>query len=321
MIHSVISDSQDLARGYRIIDGYVFTSIDEPQNVFDAIVIRCPERCDCWTPKKPFSNHTLSEHIQYIREHRLEKAMVIAESLDFLRECPTLKGLWIKPADTAPENFDYRPIHHLSPSYLFCETHYGGRTEPFQTVVDYSGDPSLTELYMLGSGHAHYENLPHLKKLSLRDQKELKRLPPMQAEETLSSLEIFVTKIKTLEGIEKCRRLKTCSLKRNFSLTDISDMADLSSSLEELTIENCPKITDFSFLERLTHMKRLVLMGSNQIPSLSFLNHMPDLRFFKFSFEVTDGDLRPCLSVPVVRCLKNKRYYNLRIPSPDQGGV
>ena len=48
---------------------------------------------------------------------------------------------------------------------------------------------------------------------------------------------------------------------------------------------------------------------------------MPDLRFFKFSFEVTDGDLRPCLSVPVVRCLKNKRYYNLRIPFPDQGGV
>ena len=124
MIHSVISDSQDLARGYRIIDGYVFTSIDEPHNVFDAIVIRCPEHCDCWTPKKPFSSHTLSEHIQYIRERRLEKAMVIAESLDFLRECPTLKGLWIKPADTAPENFDYRPIHHLSPSYLFCETHY-----------------------------------------------------------------------------------------------------------------------------------------------------------------------------------------------------
>lgn len=152
MIHSVISDSQDLARGYRIIDGYVFTSIDEPQNVFDAIVIRCPERCDCWTPKKPFSNHTLSEHIQYIREHRLEKAMVIAESLDFLRECPTLKGLWIKPADTAPENFDYRPIHHLSPSY---EAQYRLKGTDDWTSASFEKDH--TDLVITGLSAGEYE--------------------------------------------------------------------------------------------------------------------------------------------------------------------
>ena len=39
-------------------DGFVFTSIDEPANILDAIVIRCPENSVSITPQKSFSKKT-----------------------------------------------------------------------------------------------------------------------------------------------------------------------------------------------------------------------------------------------------------------------
>ena len=36
-------------------NGFVFTSVTEPANVLDGIVIRNPQSCDCWSPKKSLS--------------------------------------------------------------------------------------------------------------------------------------------------------------------------------------------------------------------------------------------------------------------------
>ena len=47
-------------------DGFVFTSICEPANVLDAIVVRHPMQSNCWSPKKSFSSRSLEEHIEYI---------------------------------------------------------------------------------------------------------------------------------------------------------------------------------------------------------------------------------------------------------------
>lgn len=40
--NEVISNVDDLINGYVLRDGFIFKAIDEPTNVFDAIVIRNP---------------------------------------------------------------------------------------------------------------------------------------------------------------------------------------------------------------------------------------------------------------------------------------
>ena len=72
-------------------EGFVFTCVTEPANILDSIVIRNPEKCDCWSPKKSFSKHSLDEHIAFINKHKIKKAVVIAEDLRFITQCPSLE--------------------------------------------------------------------------------------------------------------------------------------------------------------------------------------------------------------------------------------
>ena len=76
-----------------------------------------------------------------------------------------------------------------------------------------------------------------------------------------------------------------------------------------LTIENCPKIRDFSFLSKLTNLHTLNLIGNNKIPDLSFLKQMRQLETFRFSMDVVDGDLSLCKTIKKVRCLRQRRHY------------
>jgi hypothetical protein len=55
----------------------------------------------------------------------------------------------------------------------------------------------------------------------------------------------------------------------------------------------------------------LVLFGSNTLESLNFLENMPNLKSFRFTMNVLDGDLGLCKNVPYVYC-KNRKHYNLK---------
>ena len=145
----------------------VCISITEPANVFDAIVIRNPSRCDCWTPKLGFSSRSLDEHIRFINQHGVQKALLIAESIDFLDQCPSLKALMIIPADSAAPYFDYQPLYQTKCVYLDCRTAYGGSTEPLHTELDYSKMLQLEELRLSGVEHKNYEQLRQLKSVHI----------------------------------------------------------------------------------------------------------------------------------------------------------
>ena len=45
-------------------------------------------------------------------------------------------------------------------------------------------------------------------------------------------------------------------------------------------IENCPKIKDFSVLKELKNLELLQLYGKNELPDLSFIRHMKNLKTF-----------------------------------------
>ena len=53
-------------------------------------------------------------------------------------------------------------------------------------------------------------------------------------------------------------------------LEDISALEHIAESVEALCISGCPKVKDFSVLEKLVNLRHLELTGRNEISSLSF---------------------------------------------------
>lgn len=105
--------------------------------------------------------------------------------------------------------------------------------------------------------------------------------------------------------------MKYVELSYNRVLSDVSALKHCGQNLKILRIENCPKITDFSFLYSLSGLVSLRLNGKNELQSLDFLQEMPNLSFLNLSMTVLDNDISPCLKIPRV-CLKGKRSYNLQ---------
>ena len=293
--------------------GFVFSSVTGPANVFDGIVIRNPENCDCWSPKMSFSRNTLEQHIDFINHYGIEKAVVIAEDISFISRCPSLKYLEIIPADTAPENFDYSPIYTLPEvRYLFCRTAYGGSTEHKSTTVDYSRITGLLEANVSGQGHLNYNHNIALEYLDLSYDKTHVDFRELSCSEQLKKIWLLKCNVESLSGIERFRDLQNLSLDYCHRLHDISNLACVADSLRSLSIERCPNIADFSCLSSLVNLEALYLHGKNELPSLDFLNKMQSLKVFTFSMGVLDCDLSPCLRIPYASSSKSKKQYNLK---------
>ena len=303
----------DLARRYTIYDGFIFTALTEPANVYDAIVIRNPETVDCFGPHYGISTHSLAEHIQYVNENQIEKAIIIAEDIAFITRCSCLSYLRVIPADSAAGGFDYSPLYQMPQiKYFTCNTVYGGLQERRQTSIDYSKINGIQELNVeIEKGDSNYDKGETLKRLSVSN---FKGSSPSSlfCSELLEELDVVQSSLKSLDGIDRSKNISSVSLYYNRSLTDISELEKISDSLQELVIEYSPKITDFSCLQKLINLKYLTLTGSNDLRDLSFLKAMPKLKVFSFSMNVLDGDLTPCLNVPYVDCAKNRKHYNLK---------
>ena len=63
-----IKDPKILTQGYDCIDGYVFTSVTHPANVFDGILIRNPSCAKHLGDGFPCSLHSLIKHIDFINK-------------------------------------------------------------------------------------------------------------------------------------------------------------------------------------------------------------------------------------------------------------
>lgn len=310
-LESVVTDFNLNYCVYRL--GFVFTSITEPSNVFDAIVIRNPSNCDCWSPKKSFSNHTLEEHIDFINKYKIEKALIIADDISFLTRCTSLRYIEVVPADSAPDHFDYSPLYELPQiKYLSVRTQYGGSSEKKSTIIDYSRINGILEIWADGVGHLNYENAHYLESIIIKNDKLKCNLEQISCNFRLKKIHLMKTKVKSLEGIERFSELQSLSVKYCNLLTDISKLKDVSESLRVLSIQNCPKITDFSSMQTLKKLEHLELLGKNQLPNLDFLNEMRNLKTFVFSMNVASFDLTPCLQIPYVYSVNNNKQYNLK---------
>lgn len=291
------------------IDDFFFRSLDDPKQS-DALVVCNPSTAICIAPVILHSRKTLEEHIAYIQTHRLKKAMVIAEDIDFLRQCPSLEYLWVIPALSA-ETFDFSPLYDLpNLRWLRCETVFGPK-EDRHAVIDYSCMEHLEILQASGAkGHNHIDALKELKVLYCEQGQPAG--PSLQGAfdgAALQKLIVCQSPIRSLDGLEEAPQLHSLDLSYCRRLQDISALSFVGSSLRELSIERCGKIKDFSPLSNLHHLEHLRLVGSNRLSDLHFIRHMPRLQSFVFRMNVSDGDFSMCLNIPHVS-IQNRAHYS-----------
>ena len=277
----------------------------------DYLVILSPFDVVWESPVLARSQKTLEDHIQYIQENQFEKVYVVADDIAFLRQCPTITSLKIIPSYSAAK-FDYSPIYDMpNLKELNCQTVYGHK-DALKADVDYSHFPSLQCVYASGAkGHRNLESVNGLRHLYLgQGQPASKALTGFDFSE-LEKLDLCQSPIRSLNGIDQAACIQKLSLSYCRSLEDVAALASIGKTLTSLEIESCGKIKDFSWLYHLPNLENLVLFGSNTLPNLGFLESMPNLKSFRFTMNVLDGDLGLCKNVPYVYC-KNRKHYNLK---------
>lgn len=304
-------DYKALTERYIVRDGFVFWSITYPHNIFDAILIRNPQNTKCFSPRLPYSERSVEEHISLINELKLEKAIIIAENIDFIVKCPSLKYIKIIPVDSVGDGFDYSPLYNMPQiKCLQCSTQYGFY-EQYSTSIDCSKINGLEDIHVTNTKYQSFNEIVTLKGLGLSNYKK-NDLSEAFNSVMLDTLSIFQSKLISLDGIQKSQKMQCLYLYYNRSLRDISALKNIKNTLKALRIENCPKIEDFSVLCELENLELLELSGSNTLPDLFFLKQMKNLKTFVFDINILDGDLSSCLDLSYVFSKKNRKHYNLK---------
>jgi hypothetical protein len=307
-----------LAQGYRFYDGYVFTAIRNPANVFDAILVRNPSNARRFGGKEIESIHSLCDHIEYINKYGIEKAEVIADNISFLNQCPTVKHINIIPSVTSGEEFDFSPLYaHPQIVSLRCSTKYGNYHER-SACVDYSRIHGLEYLIVGTEYDLNFQCVPTLKTLCVSNYRD-SDLHNLFCSTALDTLELNSCRLRTLDGLESASRIQCIYLANNRWLEDISKLAEVSKTLKALRIRKCARVQDFSVLSQLRNLEYLHLEGSNKIPSLDFLSSLPKLKTLVFDMDVQDGDLLPCIGLSYAHCGRIRKHYNVSAKELPKG--
>ena len=307
-IHKVITDSGIFSKKYISREGFHFTSITNPHNVYDAIIIKYPHDVPCNSPRINGSSKSLEEHIEFINNYKIEKAMIISDNIDFIVNCPTLKYLSIIPADSSKDKFDYSPLYKMPQiKSLRCKTIYGSREE-LSTCIDCAKINALENIHITNSGYENFNSVLTLTSLGLTNYCKNDLSEAFESSQ-IDTLSIFQSRITTLDGIEKSQKMQCVYLYHNRILKDIDSLRKIKGSLKALRIESCPKIDDFSVLGELENLEFLSLYGSNELPNLNFIKKLKNLKTFVFNMNVQDGDLTPCLNLSYVYCDRNRKHY------------
>lgn len=276
----------------------------------DALVIHNPMDAIIVSPVLLKSRKSLDEHIEFIRDNNIKKAIVVAEDIQFLSECPALEYLWVLPA-IGSGDFDYSPAYKLpNIKWLRCDTTTGLNDEQVASV-DYSRFSGLRRLSIHGAkGHQNVALASNVVSLIFDfGYPNAKDLRNCFSGTVLRNFAICQAPITSLSGIEISSQLRRLELSCNRKLADISALQNLQETLVCLEIDTCGKISDFSVLEKLHNLEYLTLKGSNILPNLSFLKNMPNLKYLHLTMNVADGDLRLCERLPYAR-IKNRKHYS-----------
>ena len=318
VVKQTVTNSTLLMQRYQMYDGFAFTAIRYPANVFDAIIIRNPSSARSFGDAMPVSARTLDEHIRFINQYKIDKAIVVAEDISFLNKCPCIKHVNILPSVTCGNNFDFSPLYsHPIIQSVYCMTEYGKFHEN-NSIMDYTKIRGLEDLRISSENEANFQRISSLKKLSISHCIS-DNLSAMFCSKELDTLEVSSCKIRCLDGVEAAPRLQCLYLTLNRQLEDISSLETVKKTIRALRIVKCPKVKDFSVLSKLENLEYLFLESVNKIPNLNFLDSLPNLKTFICNMEVEDGNLIPCLRLSYAHCGKMRKHYNLKTDDLPKG--
>lgn len=290
-------------------DDFFYRAFDN-LTIKDAIVVHNPQDALITSPVFLRSTKTLEEHIAEIQEKNVKKAHIVADDISFLRRCPGLEYIMVYPAVTA-KDFDYSPLYDMpNLKYVVCGTTAGLKDEHVASV-DYSRIKGIQHLVISHAwGHQNVADAGEVTSLifdfGYPKAGDLRDILPGG---NLRSFAVCQAPIHSLDGIEDAPKLQRLKLSNNRRLTDISALRHLKETLAFLEIDTCGKIRDFSALSELHNLEYLILKGSNPVQDLSFLNHMPKLKYLHFTMNAENGDLTPCLPLEYVR-IQNRKHYS-----------
>lgn len=123
----------------------------------------------------------------------------------------------------------------------------------------------------------------------------------------LKHLEIYWTNLTCLYGLPS--GLKRLGIYYSRSILSLDGLNSTSNSIEELELDHCPNLEDYSQLELCTNLKTLILDRCGNIPSLSLLANVKNLHHLALvKTLVTDKNLSYAESIPYTY-ITNKKHY------------
>lgn len=313
-IRSKITDISDLVRGDINYDGFIFSAIRHPANVFDAILLKDAESSPHLA--KTCSSLPLCNHIDYIKKHHIEKATISSDNISFLEQCPSLKHINLFPVQPIEGDFDFTPLYrHPEIKSLRCFSSHENAANTNE--LDYSKVHGLQDLAVT-SHDSNFQHASALKTLRISDY-DCRDLNGLFCSKEMDTLDINACKIRTLDGIDYSPKMQCVYLSYNRYLQDITGLERIGKTLKALRIMNCPKVRDFSVLSSLRELECLFLEGGNTIPNIDFVMELPNLKTLIINMEIESGNLIPCLHLSYVFCGKVKRYYNVKAKDFPRG--
>ena len=304
-----------------IKDGFSFSK--DAYNTLGNLIIHENEWCDSVGGHFRAPVRPIEDYIQYINKNQIQSADVYMRDLSFLKECPSLTRLSLHYPVGFAEKMDYTPLYDLPViEKLKCPPTIDTESEEY-CEIDYSKIHGLVSLSLyMRKGMKNFKDIPTLKSLWASKFKGKNRdLTDLFTAPHLDCLWLICCGVKSLKGIEVSSDIEEVRLDYCRSLEDISALESAKTTLRNLRIDACGKIKDFSVLEKLENLEVLVLQGNNSIPNLNFLKKLPNLQYFSITMNVEDGDLTPCLNIPFMGYVRNRRHYNLKNEDfPSHGG-
>lgn len=187
----------------------------------------------------------------------------------------------------------------------------------------------LEELVVCGKDTLDYSQFPKLKVLDTRQpgpymfpdglqtlyiwylKLKGKGLCSINFPKALTSLSINWSDIDNLVGLPS--GLTHFGIAYTRKLSSLNGLENSSESLQELCIENCPRLREYSSLSLCESINKLLICRCREIPDISFVNKMKLLRHFAFpGTDVQSHDLAPLKGVKSVY-FDNKKEYNYKL--------
>lgn len=250
------------------------------------------------------------EYVNFINTNNIEKIYIELDDLSILRRCPGVKHVSIKVNENT-EYIDFQPLYDHAEIKEFSRG-----INPFPNELDYTKINGLEYVYIYSPNRKdkNYRKIKTLKSLSLSSDKlDRGNLSTVFESDQLDSLKFMFSSLKSLDGIERSKKMQSVVLDTCRSLEDISALEGVKDTLKALVIQASPRIKEFSVLEKLENLEALLIMcTTTNLENLQFLTKLKKLKVFMFTANVIDGDITPCKNIPYTYLVKGRKHYNLK---------